>query len=213
MDTFDYMVKLGTEYAGKTICDNGAVMAEYGQALADYSNAHPEKNDRLTNRDVYDALVTRFPCPFSPSKIPANAASAEALNGYWGSVQESKALTPKILKQDPFPWKCEYFSFNQDGTLGSIQISTPEKCPTTKGEDFLRLPKAITWRLGSGSLEIRRNDDPRYIEIWEPYIVAKNFSHKGVEFKQGDLLLFMAQFNDTRKDRIGNLYFRHMRRL
>lgn len=213
MDTFDYMVKLGAEYGGKTICGNGAVMGEYGQALAEYSNAHPEKNDRLTNQDVYAALVARFPCPFSPTKVPVNAASVEALNGYWASVQQSKTLTPNIFKQDPFPSKCEYFAFNQDGTLDSVQVSTPERCPTVKAEDFSGIPKVLTWRLDRRSLEIRRNDHPRYIEVWEPYVVAKDFSHKGSEFKQGDLLMFMAQFNDTKKDGIGNLYFRHMRRL
>jgi len=213
MDTFDYMAKLTTEYNGKTICDNKATMGVYGEALAEYSLAHPEKNDSLSNQDVYEALTTRFPCPFNPSHVSATKANADALVGFWALVPESIALSPKIFKQDPFPSNCEYFGFYQDNALRSIQMTTRESCPAVKAEDFSRIPRVISWRLEKNSLEIKRSDSPSYIEVWEPYVVTKNFTHRGIEFKQGDLLMFMAQFNQTKKDRIGNLYFRHLRRL
>lgn len=213
MDTIMYMANLATEYSGKTICSNGAVMGEFGKALAEYSRAHPEKNDSLTNQDVYEALVARFPCPFNPSQVSSTPANTDSLAGFWSLVPESIALSPKIFKQDPFPSNCEYFGFYQDNALRSIQMITRDSCPTVKAEDFSRIPNVISWRLEKGLLEIKRSDSPSYVEVWESYVVTKNFSHKGIEFRQGDLLMFMAQYNQTKKDRIGNLYFRHFRRL
>lgn len=213
MDTIDYMVKLSTDYSGRTICSNGAVLRVFGEALTEYSQAHPEKKDSLSNQDVYEALAARFPCPFNPSQVSTTAANADALVGFWALVPESIVLSPKIFKQDPFPSNCEYFGFYQDNALRSMQMITRESCPTVKEGDFSRLPKVISWRLEKNSLEIKRSDIPSYVEVWEPYVVTKNFTHKGIEFRQGDLLMFMAQFNQTKKDRIGNLYFRHLRRL
>jgi hypothetical protein len=213
MDTIDYMAKLATEFDGKTICDNKATIGELANALAEYSRAHPEKKDMLSNQDVYDALTNRFPCPFNPTTFSAVPATAENLVGHWALVPESIGLGPQIFKQNPFPSNCEYFKFDQDKSLRSIQMITPRSCPAVKPDDFSLIPKIISWKLEKASLEIRRADNPSYVEVWEPYVVTKNFVHKTVEFKPGDLLMFMAQFNEVKKNGIGNLYFRHLRPL
>ena len=217
MDTIGLMAKMASDYDGKSICAKSAKMMELAQALQEYSSAHPEKGGRLFQKDIYVSLIERFPCPFNPKQAPVRRATNTDLFGYWELVPESIKIKTNSFRKDPFPSNCQYFSFSEDRDMRSIGMIINDACPSVTVTDFKAakaLPKVIDWKVESnGILEITRTDIPNYIESWEAFIAISSFTQSGVTFKPGDLLLFMAQFGQTKKDGIGTLYFRQFRKL
>lgn len=217
MDTMGLMAKMTGDYDGKSICAKGATMMGLAQALQEYSMAHPEKGDRLSPKDIYVSLIERFPCPFNPKEVPLRHATNTDLFGYWALVPESLKIKTNSFRKDPFPSTCQYFSFAEDRDMRSIDMITNDACPSVTAADFKAakaLPRVIDWKVGpNGMLEITRTDIPNYIESWEAFIATNSFTQSGVTFKPGDLLLYMAQFGQTKRDGIGTLYFRQFRKL
>ena len=217
MHTAEVMAGISVEYKGKSICTNGATMGGMGNALTEYSKAHPDKRGEFSNKDLYLFLSSNYPCPFNPKLAPVKNAVSADLVGRWELVPASLKIKTNIFQRDPFPSNCEYFSFYEDGDMRSFQMITPDTCPSVTVSDFKKakaLPKVIDWKLGvDGALKITRTDIPGYIESWDAFIVTNSFSQAGVEFKPGDLLLFMTQFNKMKKEEIGTLYFRQFRKM
>lgn len=233
IDTILFAAEMAKKYDGKTICmPERTVMGEIDAALNDYVGYLPKKNNLPSNslliepdilkkysvsdKDIYLALANKFPCPFKPKLVQMFRASSSELIGQWSLVPDSLKIKTNLFEQDPFPSNCEYFLFSEGGDMRSLQLITKDACPSVTAKDFKvakELPKVIDWKLGpDGMLKITRTDNPNYIELWETYIVTTSFSQSGVQFKTGDLLLFMAQFNQKKKEGIGTLYFRQFRK-
>ncbi len=53
-----------------------------------------------------------------------------------------------------------------------------------------------------------RSDVTGYSELWEPHVVTKTFSKEGVEFHEGDLILYLA---DMKAHKL--VWIRHLRKL
>ena len=224
IDSIVLMGKMATEFEGKSICTGGAktgglgqVFSEYSKALSEYTQAHPDKGGMLSDKDIYLSLVSHFPCPFDPKLAPVGHAVSADLVGHWELVPASLKIKTNAFQQDPFPSNCEYFSFFQDGEMHSLQIMIKGACPSLVAADFRQAkapPKVIDWKLGSdGMLKITRTDIPSHVELWEAFIAISSFSQYGVTFEPGDLLLFMAQFNQRKKEDRGTLYFRQFRKM
>ena|GEM_PF-5723860 len=216
MDTINLMAQMVSDYDGKSICAKSAKVMELAQALHNYSTAHPEKGDRLSQKDIYISLIERFPCPFNPKQAPVRRATNTDLFGYWELVPESIRIKTNLFRKDPFPSNCQYFFFSEDRDMRSIDMIVNDACPSVTVTDFKAakaLPKVIDWKVeSSGNLEITRTDIPNYIESWDVFIATTSFTQSGVTFKPGDLLLFMAQFGQTKRDGLGTLYFRQFRK-
>src|SRR5436190_18420436 len=90
------MAAIFQKYQGKTICSPNMTVKDGADALNKYSAVHPEKGGQLTNKDMYDALVEEFPCPFNPKRVAARPGNADDLIGFWQLAPESQQLTPKI---------------------------------------------------------------------------------------------------------------------
>jgi hypothetical protein len=217
LDTVMQMATVADNYKGKSICANGATMGDLGKVAEEYSKSHPEKGGRLSDKDIYLSLASHYPCPFNPKLAPVKQAASTDLIGHWELAPASLKIKTNVFQRDPFPSNCEYFAFSEDGDMRSFQMITPDPCPSVTASEFSKiknLPKVIDWKLGSdGLLRITRSDIQNYIESWEAFIVTSSFSQSGVEFKPGDLLLFMAQFNKMKKEEIGTLYFRQFRKM
>ena len=76
------------------------------------------------------------------------------------------------------------------------------------------VPAVVSWKYDlsptyqKGVVFVSRSDVKNYSEIWEPHLVAKTFSKEGVEFREGDLILYLA---DMRARKL--VWIRHLRKL
>lgn len=208
------------QYAGKTICANFVNIGGIIESFNEYSRAHPEKDSWHSLKDIYQFLASNHPCPFNPALKPVRHAANNDMVGRWELVPASLEIKINVFQRDPFPQNCEYFSFYEDGDMRSFQMLTKNACPVVTAEDFKNakaLPKAINWKLGSdGLLKITRTDNPTYVESWEAFIVTSPFYHHAInkiQFKPGDLLLFMTKFNNVKREEVGTLYFRQFRKM
>lgn len=59
-----------------------------------------------------------------------------------------------------------------------------------------------------GLIIVSRTDVPHYAEYWEPQIVTKPFSKDGVDFQEGDLILYLHNLNTHQM-----VWIRHLRKL
>lgn len=218
-DTIMFTSKTVDQYRGKSICPpDGTKVSGLATALDTYVEAHPSwKGNSVTDKDIYLALISYFPCPFNPKLAPVKHAVNNDLTGHWELVPASLKIKTNLFERDPFPSTCEYFSFSEDGDMRSFQIKTPGTCPSVSASDFKKtktLPRVIDWKLGTdGMLKVTRSDIPNYIELWKPFIVTSTFSQSGVMFEPGDLLLFMDQFMQKKGEEVGTLYFRQFRKI
>jgi len=221
MMLIDRMAKVSRQYNGRTICSEGGrrTLGDLAKALDEYTEAHLSwrgKNN-VSDKDIYLSQIRYFPCPFNPRLAPVKHAVNGDLTGHWELVPASLKIKINLFERDPFPSNCEYFAFSEDGDMRSFQMITTDTCPSVAASDFEKikaLPKVIDWRLGSdGMLKITRTDIPNYIELWDAFVVTSSFSQAGVMFEPGDLLLFMDQFMQKKREEIGTLYFRQFRKI
>jgi len=212
--------KIVQTYQGKTICSDHATVRDGVNALSEYSKAHPEKHGQLTDKDLYDGLVEAYPCPFNPKTVAARPAKSDDIAGFWGLSQTSQRLSPKMFKMDLFPAKCQYFGFYPDGDFQTVSIITQEDCPSVAKSDFTstrKLPRTINWEIGTNG-EVRINHTDIYsVEVWEAYVVTEPstlfLTQPETIFTPGDLLMYLSQYNKDKKQGVGTLYFRHLKRL
>jgi hypothetical protein len=211
------MIAIVQKYQNKTICSNGATVKDAVNAVGEYSRAHPELHDELSNLDLYNSLVDAFPCPFNPKKVSVRQASSVDVVGFWGLASDSKQLSPKIYQRELYPAKCQFFGFYSDGDMRTMGIITQDECQPVRSSDFSSsryLPGTISWKTTSnGVIEITRSDKHSSIEIWEVYVVTAPFEHAEFRFDKGDLLMYLAQLDEDKKKGVGTLYFRHLQRL
>jgi len=212
--TLATIAAIAQKYQGETICSQGATVREGAAAVTAYADAHPEKHGEVTNKDMYDALVEEYPCPFNPHRVPARRATAADLIGYWALAADSRQLSPMIFKSDLYPARCQYFGFYADGDLRMLSAFTKDLCSEASAKDFSRtLPKTINWRIDElGLLEVTRSDQP-ITEKWDVFVVTNPFTQRGSSFNAGDVLMYLSQYNNDKTQGTGTLYFRHVQRL
>ena len=212
--------KITQTYQGTTICSDHATIRDAVNALLEYSKAHPEKHDQLTYKDLYDGLVEAYPCPFNPKTVAARLAKSDDVVGFWGLSQTSQRLSPKIFKMDLFPAKCQYFGFYPDGDLRTVSKLTQGDCPSVAKSDFTstrKLPRTINWEIGTDGKVRIYHTDIYSVEVWEAYVVTEPstlfLTQPETIFTPGDLLMYLSQYNKDKKQGVGTLYFRHLKRL
>jgi hypothetical protein len=127
------------------------------------------------------------------------------------------ALQLKLLPANPWPSECQYFSYARTGDLKSIEkLKGPcdEISAAQLRETVTHVPAVVSWKYDlsptyqKGVILISRSDVKGYSEVWEPHIVAKAFAKEGVEFREGDLILYLA---DMKAHKL--VWIRHLRKL
>ena len=93
------MNKITQKYQGKTICPNHAKVLDAVNVILEYSKAHPEKNDQLTDKDIYDGLVEAYPCPFNPKNVAVRSIKSADIVGFWTLAPSSQQLSPKFSRE------------------------------------------------------------------------------------------------------------------
>jgi len=128
-------------------------------------------------------------------------ATEQEIAGDWQLVPLPSALQPPFIKNDPWPAKCQWYSYSGNGELKSIN-KLREPCDTANAaqldQAFREVPAVMSWKYVMNTeyqkpaIFVTRSDVKKYLEIWEQHIVATPFVKGGVEFAQGDLLLYLA---------------------
>jgi hypothetical protein len=155
----------------------------------------------------------------SLAQVAASArnATAEEITGNWQLLPLPDSVEPKILKNNPWPAACQWYSYSSSGALKSID-KTNAPCETMSSADFEKvLPhvaSVVSWKYDLSpvyqkALIIVSGSDARgYAEYWMPHIVTQTFSRDGVEFHQGDLVLYLVNLNSHQI-----VWIRHLRRM
>ncbi|RSL18939.1 hypothetical protein EDE15_4549 [Edaphobacter aggregans] len=155
----------------------------------------------------------------SLAQVAASArnATAEEITGKWQLLPLPDSVEPKILKNNPWPAACQWYSYSSSGALKSID-KTNSPCEAMSSAEFDKvLPhvaSVVSWKYDlspvyqKALIIVSRTDVPHYAEYWEPQIVTKAFSRDGVDFREGDLILYLHNLNTHKM-----VWIRHLRRL
>ncbi len=172
--------------------------------------------DQLTR-----AMVTVYPCPFSPLRPELRVATAGDVMGAWMVAQDSVALrfgrlSPSRASRFPLPEiKCIAVGYFEGGERRTVEFGGDNPCPYMAAKDLdpmRRLPQVASWSIdGKGRIFVTRSDVADHIEEWDAYVVTQAFSVNGVAFKVGDLATYLRRdpgnaVNATRE-------FRHLQKL
>jgi hypothetical protein len=144
-------------------------------------------------------------------------ALPQDIQGEWQLLPTPDTLQLKILHFNPWPSECQYYSYARTGELKTIE-KLKEPCGDMSAahlrETVAHVPAVISWKYDfstsylKGILIITRSDKKDYMEVWEPHIVDKAFSKDGVEFREGDMVLYLADMETKRL-----VWIRHLRKL
>ena len=151
-----------------------------------------------------------------PETIERNA-TAQEIAGNWELLPLPNPLEPKILKSNPWPAACQWYSYSESGDLKGID-KNPGPCRTFSSaqldEAVAQVPAVVSWRYDlspqfqKALVIVSRSDVKGYSEYWEPHMVVKAFSNGGETFKEGDLLLYLVNLKSHQI-----VWIRHLRRL
>lgn len=143
-------------------------------------------------------------------------ATAEEISGNWQLLPLPEALQPKMQK-NPWPAQCQWFSYSREGALKSID-NNPGPCNTLSSaqldEAITHVPAVASWKYDlspvfqKALVIVSRSDVKGYAEYWEPHIIVKAFSRGGIDFKEGDLLLYLVNLQARQI-----VWIRHLRKL
>jgi hypothetical protein len=165
------------------------------------------------------AIGLLFGCAsaYAQDEAAERNATAQEIQGEWQLLPLPDALQLKLLPANPWPAECQYYSYGQTGVLKSIEKSKGP-CDVLSGAQLrntlTHVPAVVSWKYDSspvyqkGVILISRSDVKDYSEVWEPHLVAKSFSKEGAEFREGDLILYLADMKARKL-----VWIRHLRKL
>jgi hypothetical protein len=154
---------------------------------------------------------------FAQGNTSARNATAEEIAGNWRLLPLPDSVEPKFLKTNPWPAACQWYSYSSSGSLKSID-KTNAPCEAMSSAEFdkvlAHVASVVSWKYDlspvyqKALIIVSRTDVPHYAEYWEPQIVTKAFSKDGVDFQEGDLILYLFKLNTHQM-----VWIRHLRRL
>lgn len=193
------------------LCVSLSYSITYGQT--------PQKPPRSPpSAELLNELFLEFPTyPILVSTKPrfSRNATAEEISGNWQLLSLPPELQP--TSTNPWPADCQYFSYRTNGELKSVsKLRSPCDFPTSEKLDEIvqTLPKTVSWCYDRGRanevglIVVTRSDVTNYVEVWNPNFVVRSFEFGTVEFRPGDLLLFLGNPKGG-----SDLWVRHLRRL
>jgi hypothetical protein len=144
-------------------------------------------------------------------------ATAEEITGNWQLLPLPDSVEPKILKSNPWPAQCQWYSYSSSGSLKSID-KTNQTCENMSSAEFDKvLPhvsSVVSWKYDMSPVYqkaliiVTRTDVSHYAEYWEPHIVVMAFSREGIDFQKGDLILYLHNLNTHQM-----VWIRHLRKM
>lgn len=146
----------------------------------------------------------------------ARNATAAEIQGNWQLLPLPATLEP-TGSSNPWPSECQLFGYYPNGELKSVdKLHGPCETITSEQADrvFATVPHVVNWRYDmspvyhKAAIVVTRSDVSNYMEVWAPQVVTAPFNKDGADFKQGDLILYLANLHDHKV-----VWIRHLRRL
>jgi hypothetical protein len=196
---------------GTTVCTKDIPLAKLEVAINDHVRTLGGAVPVVSEPEMLQGLIKRYPCPFDPRDVPVREVSASELEGGWVLAVGSQQFKTNRFKEDPFGnTDCQAFGFFKSGRMGYIEQRGRGTCLPVRVADLSgAISSGLEWRsVNSGELTIRRISQ-NVEEVWAAYRVESDFIHKGIKFASGDLLLYLRNFGPVSSQGRGTLYFRH----
>ena len=175
-----------------------------------------------TPNQIAVAMLTAYPCPFSPSRAELRPAKDADVNGAWVYPEGSQKLRypPKSqawnsVETKSLPIKCEGVGYYVGGEARTARIvGSQVSCPFFKATDMdigRKTPRVADWALNNGRLAITRTDVQGHVEEWDVFTVMTPFSAGSLQFGAGDLVAYLRK--ERGSDFNAATQFRHLQRL
>ncbi len=197
---------------------NPAVERDWAEAASPSPQRYnPEKPMSSKIAVLLAILCLSSEVAIAQSETAERNATAQEITGNWQLLPLPEALEPKILKTNPWPASCQWYSYSSNGTLKSIdKTSAPCDSLTAAQLDqaVIPVPAVASWKydlspaIQKALVIITRSDVKGYAEYWEPHFVTKPFSNGGVEFQTGDLIFYLVNLQSHQ-----TVWIRHLRKL
>lgn len=167
----------------------------------------------ILSTTVFLASIASFP---QADRAERNATEQE-ITGNWQLLPLPDSVEPKEFKSNPWPATCQWYSYSSAGWLKSIDtINQPCRPLTSKqlDEALTAVPAVVSWKYDLSPVYqraliiIKRTDVKGYAEYWMPHIVTRTFSKDGLEFREGDLLLYLVNMQEHKV-----VWIRHLRKM
>jgi len=158
------------------------------------------------------------------SDDPTRYATAQDIEGNWQLLPLPDTVQPKLLSANPWPAQCQWYSYSSTGQLKShdrylapnkLSESCEEMSSKQLNEHLTHVPAVQSWRYDfsparqQGLIIVTRKDvKAGYMEPWAPRIVTKAHSKGGVDFSEGDMVLYFMKLSTNQVQ-----WIRHLRRL
>ena len=149
------------------------------------------------------ALVTLYPCPFSPYRAELKPATQQQIEGVWVYPETSHKmrfppLSPAWNQERGLNTKCEGIGFYVNGEMRTTKIiGTQMTCIFKAAVDMnpaRQNPRVASWdMLRDGRLNVSRTDVANHIEEWEIFIAESDFLTAGIQIKKGNLVGYLRK--------------------
>jgi hypothetical protein len=224
MDIFrGAIMQIANVYQGHVVC------IPNGENLA---TVRPVLEQELQSRGVQGlpsphqirvAMVSRYPCPFSPLRPELRFAKVSDIEGVWQYPHASQKLRfgPQSSGWQRFrglpPIVCESLAYYSGGEARNTQLflDAGKPCPFTRAEDLdatRQNPRVMSWSMPTqGRIVISRTDIQGHIEEWEVFVVTQAFEFANVKFQTGDLVSYIRK--ERGNDINAATSFRHLQKL
>jgi len=218
-DVVDKVIaNLFRKHIGQFLCmPQGASRESVRAALKDRLDGVITNDDASANA-IANAIYTAFPCPFSPYRTDLRPASAADITGNWlfpeGSQRFRYGPKSPAWQSTPGmpPVKCEGVSYLASGVLLIAQVMGTRPCPTLNDmKTYDKFPMVETWTfVRDGRVKIDRSDIENHGEVWDIFVVEKEFYFAQTQFAVGDLVEYLRD-----RDNEFNVatMFRHLQRM
>src|SRR5690242_3188901 len=108
-------------------------------------------------------------------------AQRSELIGIWASVEINDQFQPKIFPTSPWPLKCQWFAFFEDGRYATFMKTADaggncDSDPRTLAEIFANAPATMifNWVAGKeqekGLVFVGSTELKNYVEVWSPHL-------------------------------------------
>jgi hypothetical protein len=169
---------------------------------------------------VNRALVNLYPCPFAPFRAELAPANVQELIGAWVYPNGSQKFRfpPKAnatLPTGAQPVLCDVVGLFEGGEMRTAVVPGRGECPYKSAADVQaerKYPRVLSWSLLSdGRMQVKRSDKATHVEEWDVFAVKKPFDQYGVQFRSGDLVMYLRRSANNS----GNVAeeFKHLQRL
>jgi hypothetical protein len=145
---------------------------------------------------------------FAQSETLERSATPAEIQGEWQLLPVADTFQPRVLKTNPWPAECQWYSFGGSGELSSTdKLKGPCDVLTSKQlhEAFAKTTAVVSWKYDFNPvytkplITVTRSDVGRYREYWDPQMVVKPFSKYGLDLRQGDLILYLVDLKTHKR--------------